>query len=282
MLLAVGAARIVGNATEPRLRFVEQTKPEGAWAGRRLLTVDDVPAFELSFWCGTCQFLFERLQGATTTFSPAGTDASPAGTDGLDDGTDGLDDGTIAQFASLLPEGRYQPLLLQVEPRLINPAEAGDYFAEEQVATWGLESFWGLPVYPRTSYYRTYEAAVDADAHLYEFVVPMVPPSWNERPRVIAYAAELASGTTPTAVAVSILDVCAPADEQGPDCYTHWALTHFLLDGHHKMQAAAETGHPVRLLSLLAVDAGLAEAAQVAELPALRAASPQTRFRPDS
>jgi MFS family permease len=42
---------------------------DSAWAGRRLLTVDDVPAFELSFWCGTCQFLFERLQGATTTFS---------------------------------------------------------------------------------------------------------------------------------------------------------------------------------------------------------------------
>jgi hypothetical protein len=155
----------------------------------------------------------------------------------------------------------------------------GDYFAEEQVSTWGFESLWGLPVYPRTPYYRTYETAIDAGAHLYEFVVPMVPPSWNERDRVTAYAAELTAGATPTAVAVSILDVCAPADEQGPDYYTHWALTHFLLDGHHKMQAAAETGHPVRLLSLLAVDAGLAEAAQVAELPRVRASTPQTHSR---
>jgi hypothetical protein len=179
----------------------------------------------------------------------------------------------------LLPEGQYQPLLLQVEPRLIFPAKSGDYFAEEQVATWGLESFWGLPVYPRTPYYRTFETAVDADAHLYEFVVPMVPQSWNVRDRVSAYAAELASGATPTAVAVSILDVCAPAVEQGPDYYTHWALTHFLLDGHHKMQAAAEIGRPVQLLSLLAVEAGLAEADQVAELPTLRAAAPQFRSR---
>jgi hypothetical protein len=272
MLLALGTPRILGNATKPRLRFVEQTKPEGAWAGRRLLTVDDVPAFELSFWCGTCQFLFERLQGATMTFSPDGTD-------GLVSGADGLDDEVICRFATLLPQGQYQPLLLQIRPRLINPSRAGDYFAEEQVATWGLESFWGLPAYPRTPYYRTYETAIDADAHLYEFVVPMVPPSWNERDRVTVYAAQLADAATPTAVAVSILDVCTPADEQGPDYYTHWALTHFLLDGHHKMQAAAETGHPLRLLTLLAVDAGLAEAAQVAELPTLRAATPQTRPR---
>jgi hypothetical protein len=243
------------------------TNPERS----RERTIDD----ELSFWCGTCQFLFERLEGATTTLSPDGTD-------GLASGPDGLDEEMISQFALLLPEGQYQPLLLQIEPRLINPSKAGDYFAEEQVATWGFESFWGLPVYPRTPYYRTYETAIGDDAHLYEFVVPMVPPSWNERGRVSAYAAELTGGATPAAVAVSILDVCAPADEQGPDYYTHWALTHFLLDGHHKMQAAAETGRPLRLLSLLAVDAGLAEAAQVAELTTRRAATPQTRSRTHS
>lgn len=134
----------------------------------------------------------------------------------------------------------------------------------------GLESFWRLPVYPRTPYYRTYETSVHADAHLYEFVVPMVPPSWNERDRVTAYAAELTCAARPTAVAVSILDVCTPAIEQGTDHYTHWALTHFLLDGDHKMQAASETGRPVRLLSLLAVDAGLAAPEQVAQLPMLR------------
>ena len=166
-----------------------------------------------------------------------------------------------------------------MNPRLVYPARHGDYFAEEQIATWGLESFWGLPTYPRTPYYRTYETAVDADAHLYEFVVPMVPPSWNEPDRVTAYTDELTGGATPTAVAVSILDVCVPAIEQGPDYYSHWALTHFLLDGHHKMQAAAETGRPVRLLSLLAVGAGLAAPDQVNQLPALRASAALSRSR---
>jgi hypothetical protein len=106
----------------------------------------------------------------------------------------------------------------------------------------------------------------------------MVPPSWNESDRVKTYAANLARGATPTAIAVSILDVCAPADEQGPDYYTHWALTHFLLDGHHKMQAAAETARPVHLLSLLAIGAGLASSKQVAQLSILRAAAQRSRI----
>jgi len=272
MLLGVEAPRVLGNAIEPRVRFVEAAQSEGSGAGQRLLMVDDKPAFELSFWCGTCQFLFERLQGATTTFSPNDMSA-------LNAGSAGLDQDVISRFAVLLPEATYQPLLLGIEPRLVHPSGRGDYFAEEQVTTWGLESFWGLPAYPRTPYYRTFETSVDAEAHLYEFVVPMVPPSWNERERVVAYAEELIGGATPTAVAVSILDVCAPAVEQGTDYYTHWALTHFLLDGHHKMQAAAETGHRVRLLSLLAVEAGLAVPEQIGQLPTLRAAALQIRSR---
>ena len=150
-------------------------------------------------------------------------------------GTPSLDDGVIETFAELLPSGEYIPLLLQVEPRLVRPPEDRDYFTREQVETWGVEAFWGLPVYPHTPYYRTFETAVDGEAHLYEFIVPMVPPSWNDAARVRAFAERLKSSSQPTAVAVSTLDVCAPAVEQGPDWYWHWALTHFLLDGHHKL-----------------------------------------------
>jgi hypothetical protein len=215
--------------------------------------------------------LFQRLEGATTTLSLQDSGKI------LADGVHVLDDEVISRFGSLLPRGQYPPLLLQVEPRLVRPAGPGDYFAEEQVATWGLDAFWRLPTYPRTPYYRTYEAPVAGDAHLYEFVVPMVPPSWNEHDTVAMYAAQLACGVAPTAIAVSILDVCAPAVEQGPDHYTHWALTHFLLDGHHKMQAAADAARPVRLLSLLSIDAGLSSAEQVAQLPTLRANAQQSR-----
>ena len=63
---------------------------------------------------------------------------------------------------------------------------------------------------------------------------------------------------TPTAVAYSLLDLVAPAVDHGTDYYMHWVLTHFLLDGHHKFEAAAASGRPVRLLSLLDVKLCLA------------------------
>ncbi|GLY24843.1 hypothetical protein [Micromonospora sp. NBRC 101691] len=267
MLLAAGPARSLGAASQSRLRFGEGPKDERAWAGRRLLWLDEQPAFELSHWCGTCPCLFERLEGATSTCSVEDVERR------LVDGLSGIDEQVLALFGSLLPRARYLPLLLRIEPRLVRPAQTGDYFAAEQVATWGVNSFWGLPEHPRTPYYRTYESPVDAEAHLYEFVVPMVPPSWNDEERVARYAAELARSANLTAVAVSTLDICAPAVEQGTDYYTHWALTHFLLDGHHKMQAAATAERPVQLLSLLSIDASLASPEEVGRVPALRRAA---------
>ena len=89
--------------------------------------------------------------------------------------------------------------------------------------------------HPRTPYYRTFETTIDAEAHLYEFVVPMVPPSWNDSARVLRRTPSgCAQSSAPTAVAVTTLDVCAPAvAATARDWYTHWCLTHFLLDGHH-------------------------------------------------
>ncbi|GAA2012472.1 hypothetical protein JL107_06305 [Nakamurella flavida] len=237
-----------------------------------MLSLDDKPAYELSFWCGTCQFLFQRLEGANDTLS------LPALTERLTAGLDELDDEVIDAFSMLLPEGDYLPILTSIEPQMRLPAGPGDYFAEEQVATWGVDSFWGLPEYSRTAYYRTFQTTVTHQAHLYEFVVPMLPPAWSDKAVVAEHAARLFTSSTPTAVAVSTLDVCAPAvDGRSEDYYEHWGLTHFLLDGHHKLQAAAQTGRPLRLLSLLSIDASLASREQLARVPGLRSQQVATR-----
>lgn len=271
MLLQAGAPRVLGAVSEPWLRFGEETKKEGAWAGRRVLVVNERPAFELSFWCGTCQFVFRRLEGANEGGSIQELQ------DRLEHGLHGLDDDVIELFGAALAQGEYLPMLLAIQPRLVSPVLEGDYFAHEQVQTWGVDGFWGLPEYPRTPYYRTFETTVDPAAHLYEFVVPMVPPSWNERSRVRELETALTSSDRPTAVAVSILDVCQPANAIGGDYYAHWALTHFLLDGHHKLEAAARSGRQLQLLSLLSTADGLSSTDQVARIPQLRARSPQVR-----
>lgn len=266
MLLDVGAAIHLGSPS-PRIRIGEQPKPEGAWAGRRMLTLDDDPAFELSFWCGTCQFLFQRMEGANQSLS------LDEMRDRLTRGVDDIDPSIVEAFGDLLPEGQYVPMLMSVAPRLVSPGKAGDYFGEEQLATWGVDSFWGLPEYPRTAYYRTFETPVAGrDSHLFEFVVPMLPPAWDDAETVRSQAERLLVSDSPTAVAISTLDVCQPAmDTRSADYYGHWCFTHFLLDGHHKMHAAADSGRPLRLLSLLSVDGSLATAEQIATAVGVRA-----------
>lgn len=256
MLHAAGDARPLGSA-EPRLVFGDQA--------RRLLLLDEKPAFELSPWCGTCQFLFQRLEGANDSLSLDELQSR------LSAGLDDLDDEVIRSFGSLLEQGTYLPLLLSVQPRLTLPGQAGDYYSEEQVSSWGMSGFWGLPEYPATAYYRTFETTVDDGTHLFEFVVPMLPPAWNDTAKVAEYTEMLASSDRPTAVAVSTLDVCQPAlANQSTDYYAHWGLTHFLLDGHHKTHAAAQSGRPLRLLSLLSLGGSLAAPEQVGLVPHLR------------
>jgi hypothetical protein len=273
MLIDAAPPRTIGVADQPALRFGEAAKPAGAWAGRRLIWLGDGPAFELSYWCGTCGLLFKRLEGANETLSLPQLEQS------LSTGLDHVDDAVVEAFGALLPKAAYQPMLLQIRPRLIQPRQPGDYFSDEQVATWGLSAFWGLPEYPQTPYYRTWETAIDAGQHLFEFVVPMVPPSWNDQDKVGEYVDHLATSDAPTAVAVTILDVCAPATEQTSptDYYAHWGLMHFLLDGHHKLQAAAQSGQAIRLLSLVSIAEGLATDGQVERLLKLRARSEQRR-----
>ena len=264
MIIEAGEALTLGTKSDSWLRFVEETKRPGAWRGNRLLYTGGRQAFELSFWCGTCQFLFQRLGGATEG------GYIKAVQEKLARGIDGLQQDIIAEISPLLPKSVYLPLLLEISPRLVFPGGVDDYFAGEQVRTWGMVDFWGLPANPHVPYYRTFQTVVDSESHLYEFVVPMVPPSWNEGDRVQEFEEILATGGKPTAVAISILDVCAPAVDDGPDWYYHWALTHFLIDGHHKMEAAAKNHRQLRLLTLLSMSDGLSTTEQVSRIPDLR------------
>jgi len=104
----------------------------------------------------------------------------------LSHGLSGVDASVVTAAGALLPEGEYLPVLTEIRPRLVMPGGAGDYFAAEQVRIWGLNDFWGLPEYPRTAYYRGADALAGPAARLFEFIVPMVPPSWNDERQVAA------------------------------------------------------------------------------------------------
>lgn len=143
MLLAHNPSRRLGNPNGSNLVFREDPKPAGSWAGMRRLYVGGEAAFTLSYWCGTCQFVFKRAgQGS-------GALRLPLLTERLNRGLSKIDVSVLATVSNSLPVGDYLPLLLSVQPRLINPGMDGDYFAHEQVDTWGADYDGGSRLTPK-------------------------------------------------------------------------------------------------------------------------------------
>ncbi|MGO9112780.1 MAG: hypothetical protein ACLP9L_26400 [Thermoguttaceae bacterium] len=244
------------------------TEGGGGWdAWDRFLTVEGKPAYHIGNICGTCSFFFERLAGANGSI-----DAS-AVRDALNSGLESIDSEAAQALHTFLPSGKYRAFLLDITPRMVTLGTSDDYFSNEQVQTWGLDHFWNLPHDPRIQYYRGDSRRIDASARLFEFVIPMVPFNWLDEDRVTQY---MASTSSPTAVAISVLDVKEPAmasEEQKRQGYdqAHWCLAHYLLDGHHKTFASSHVGRPMSLLSFLAIEKGISLPEQVDQLEAILA-----------
>jgi hypothetical protein len=254
-----GADIVVTNSASP-ISF--QTEGGGAWKiWDRYIALDGQRAFHIGNVCGTCQFLFERLGGANRSVD-VGQVVSQ-----LNHGVTQPSRVLLDALKEILPDGRYRAVLLRAEPQLVYPGGPGDYFATEQVATWGVDAFWGLPHHPRTEYYRLGSRRLADHQALHEFLVPTFPHGWLERDQLDAYAAALRNGALPTALALSVLDVKEPAVRRGEsEIASHWCLAHYLIDGHHKVFAASQAGMPCTLLSFLALDQGISSAEEVATL----------------
>ena len=92
----------------------------------------------------------------------------------------------------------------------------------------------------------------------FHFFVPMEPPHVLNRRRIDEWRERLEAGERPLAVGVSVLDVktipWAAGDGADPELLlgAEWCLATYLIDGHHKVQAASEAHLPVGLLSFIA------------------------------
>jgi len=149
---------------------------------------------------------------------------------------------------------------------MVKPGEPNDYFVKEQIALWGEDTFWCLPHDPRVPYFRAGDRDMGESKRLFNFIVPMFPTQWLKMETVAKYREALATKASGTAIALGVLDVRSPVDwnqEKAPDPSEHWCLTHYLLDGHHKLNAASETGKPLRLLSFISSSIGISEQSEI-------------------
>lgn len=256
----IGVLDAVSTATDSRIGF--STEGNENWpAWDRFITLDGKKAHYIGNICGTCEFIFERHAGANSKVSPESL--SGLFRSGIAD----IGDEIKRSLMPLLPAGDYQMLLLSCVPRLVIPSKTGDYFFEEQIELWGVDSFWGVPHYAKNEYYRTEVRKVSEHGGLFEFIVPMFPRRYLDSKTIQSYEAMFSRQPSPTALAISVLDVKQPANWDGnPEIQKHWCLAHYLLDGHHKMYAAAQLSKPISLLSYLAIDKGVSGPDEIAKL----------------
>ena len=255
----------------------------------RYLTIDGVRAYHLSYACGTCGIVLRREPGA-----PVGALDAEQVRDRLNSGLDHLHPEVVDAFSRQLPYGPYLVMLMDVQPRLVQPGTADDYFVAEVPGLWAEDEGGGATV----AYYRFGERRIDENNQLFQFAVPLTD---RLDPDTVAHYATTAGHPTagdsaaggptaagdpavgrsaavshaavghpaagrpvvagrPTAVSLAFLDVEGPWDSR----VRHWGLTHYLLDGHHKMAAG-----PVRILTFVAMAESVATDDELRRLPTL-------------
>jgi hypothetical protein len=245
--------RVAMNAGTAESRIGFATEGGGAWkVWDRFLTVDGKKVYHLGNICQTCEFLFERLDGANTSVN------IESAVDALAAGVQAISDPVVAQLGAGLPTDDYLVCMSEAMLQLVVPGHPDDYFVNEQVALWGINQFWNLPHDPRVPYYRAGEMNLGNGKKLFHFVIPMFPENWLDKKVVSEYVQRFEAGDSPTAVSISLLDIKGPATWQGEiDPTEHWVFSHFLVDGHHKVCAARQSGRPVRLLNFISFTHGI-------------------------
>ncbi|MTI49968.1 MAG: hypothetical protein FH761_19225 [Firmicutes bacterium] len=232
-----------------------ETTGEGDWkVWDRYLTIDNKKAYHIGNVCGTCRFFFERMNGANQSISPKKT------INMLNNGLDIIKSKVLKEVMTIIPEDNYFVNLMEINPKLVTLNTETDYFSNEQVKVWGIDGFWGFPHHPRISYYRGETKLIEKNKKLYEFIVPMFPQGWLDINTVKKYKEAINLGKKPTCIAISILDIKEHyAFENEEDLSAHWCLSHYIIDGHHKLFASYETGNPITMLSFVAVDKGISQ-----------------------
>ena len=170
----------------------------------------------------------------------------------------------LHRLARVLEPGLYHPIIIEGTVSQIQPEAANDYFATDVVRLFGLEPpEYKIPSGPGTAYYkfgldyelgRTGRISGPHQALVTAVVMPLHDPSRLNRARIEYWKEQHAVGHCLTAFALSVVDNQSPAMEPPDKTYKYkeqFLFTNCLIDGHHRIQAAAELGARTRILSLV-------------------------------
>lgn len=175
---------------------------------------------------------------------------------------------SVDKLSNLIPNGKYLVLETEIIPELVTLNSGNNYFANEQKAAWYHEDF--NTDEKSTTQFNNYfrENLVDfgklKDSHknaFFNFFIPLYPTEELNVRRVDHYASEIQNGKKPIIISLGVLDVKTSFTypeingvEVEPEFGTHWCLANYIIDGHHKLMAAAITKQPITLITFISKD----------------------------
>lgn len=225
----------------------------------RFLMIDGKKSYHIGVACSECPFSFERIDEDSVSRRKTINTLSQEMLSTLNNGLTKLDSSFIELLKPLMPDGNYYVVLSKVIPTLVKPHQPGDYFSEEQVDLIGLGPD-GLPHYTKTKYYRCNNEVIPYEYKrgLFEFIIPLLTLGWLDPEKVSEYKELLIQGIIPTAVTLSVLHVGESPhhlrDEKNSALYSHTCLSHYLIEGHRKVYAAAMLKKPIPMISFIAIE----------------------------
>lgn len=224
------------------------------------LLVSGKRVFEYGNPCGTCGILFRKVGSVSQRVD----DSEASELLGRLEAVPSQE--ALAALARVLEPGVYYPLILEGRVEAVEPGGPRDFFAVDVVRLFGLEPpEYEEPPDPGTPYYRfgtelslerTGRLGGPHKALVTSVIMPLYRPDLLQRERIEFWKNEHRAGTPLTALAVSVIDDQAPAMYPNDRTYQYeeqFLFTNCLLDGHHRLQAAAEVGADLRILALLAL-----------------------------
>ena len=243
-----------------------ETTGDSSWKiWDRFISVNGENIYHIGNICGTCIFFFEKLKDKDKIINPR------IEIDKLNNGLTSIDSSVIENLKRIIPSGNYELNLRTINPRYVYKGKNDDYFVHEQVKLWGVA--WGNDgdlFLPMTDYYRGKNEIFGQDKEYFDFYIPLTSLDLLDSKRVNFYKNEILSGKKPTAVSLSVLDIKEPStypdEDTFPEITQHWCIANYLIDGHHKIKAAAELNAEITLLAFFATDKGVSTEEEIKEL----------------
>lgn len=227
----------------------------------RFITYNNQQLFHIGNVCGTCNFFFHRLDIEINQKL-----ASTLLIQKLNEGITKLDKVIIEQYSVLFPNDDYEVLLFEFKPKQVFPSDKDDYFTNDLFNTWekednedDVEEGYVNLNKANIEYYRGQDKPIKEEDKIYEFFIPIFKNSQLDEKRIKYYEDLIEAGQKPTVLALSFLDVKCPCFypvinglEVKPDFFRHWCFANYLIDGHHKIQAAHRKQKSITILTFLA------------------------------